>query len=85
VRDFAFVPALRIAAVQRRMAAKASQLNVGYAGGPLAMQTLTSRLARILGRRASPRNARLTQINVKGKLSFPLRPTLTQTSRMLCG
>src|SRR4029079_14888912 len=48
VRDLAFVPALRIAAVQRRMAAKASQLNVGYAGGPLAMRTLTSRLARIL-------------------------------------
>jgi 4,5-epoxidase len=49
VRDFAFLPAMRIPAVQRKMATKASQLNVGYAGGPLATRTLMSRLARVVG------------------------------------
>ena len=48
VRDFAFVPALRVPAVQRKMAAKASQLNIGYAGGPLATESVLSRIARIL-------------------------------------
>ena len=45
VRDFAFLPAMRLPAVRRKMAAKASQLNVGYANGPLAIRTLASRLA----------------------------------------
>jgi 4,5-epoxidase len=49
VRDFAFLPAMRIPAVRRKMATKASQLNVGYAGGPLATRTLMSRLARVVG------------------------------------
>jgi 4,5-epoxidase len=48
VRDFAFVPALRIPAVQQKMAAKASQLNIGYAGGPLATESVLSRIARIV-------------------------------------
>ncbi len=48
IRDFAFLPAMRIPAVQRKMAAKASQLNVGYAGGPLATTTVLSRLGRIM-------------------------------------
>jgi 4,5-epoxidase len=45
VRDLAFLPAMRLPAVRRKMAAKASQLNVGYAGGPLAIRTFASRLA----------------------------------------
>lgn len=48
VRDFLFLPALRIPAMRRKMAQKASQLNVSYAGGPLARRTLLSRLASIV-------------------------------------
>jgi 4,5-epoxidase len=48
VRDFAFLPAMRLPAVRRKMAAKASQLHVGYADGPLAAHTLMSRLARVV-------------------------------------
>jgi 4,5-epoxidase len=54
VRDYAFVPMMRRPAIQRRAQAKASQLNVGYRGGPLAPRPgLLSRLASIV--RTEPR------------------------------
>jgi 4,5-epoxidase len=48
VRDFVFLPAMRLPAVRRKMAMKASQLTVSYADGPLAHRTLFSRFTRIL-------------------------------------
>jgi len=54
IRDYAFVPMMRRPAIQRRAQTKASQLNVGYRGGPLASRPgLLSRLASVL--HAGPR------------------------------
>ena len=48
IRDYLFVPAMRLPAVQRKFQGKASQLKVSYRGGPLTPKPgLLSRLASI--------------------------------------
>ena len=48
IRDYLFLPAMRLPAVQRKFQGKASQLKVSYRGGPLALRLgLLSRLASV--------------------------------------
>ena len=48
IRDYLFLPAMRLPAIQRKFQGKASQLKVSYRGGPLALRLgLLSRLASV--------------------------------------